>query len=184
MIKFRDSEITQILPEALADLPETQALSYALKKANQRFVDYCANISVYALLDTAPEDVLDLLAVELDTQYYDTSLPIENKRELVKGTLVWFQTAGTPSAVEELVAAVFGSGTVSEWYEYGDDPYFFKIATNVDVVTPDIVERFMKIITRVKNARSHLRKVDIVRNLEGTMYFGGTVVCSKHMTLT
>lgn len=183
MIEFRDSDITQILPEALAKTPEVQALAYAIKKANQRFVDYCANISVYAMLDTAPEEVIDLLAIELNTQYYDTSLPLQNKRELVKGTLVWFQSAGTPSAVEELVTAIFGSGTVLEWFDYGDDPYYFKVATNIDVVTPDILDRFSKIITRVKNTRSHLRKVDIVRDLQGTMYAGGIVVCSKHMTL-
>ncbi len=182
MIKFRDSEIRQILPEALADLPETQALSYAIKKANQRFVDYCANISVYALLDTAPEDVLDLLAVELDTQYYDTSLPIENKRELVKGTLVWFQTAGTPSAVEELVTALFGMGEVSEWWEYGDDPYFFKIATDVEV-TPDIISRFTTIIRRAKNARSHLRSVEVKRLIKGDIYLGGYVAQTHYRVI-
>ena len=182
MIDFRDSQITQILPEALASLPEVQALSYAIMKANQRFVDYCANVSVYAMIDNLPEDMLDLLAIELDTQYYDTSLPIANKRELIKGTLIWFQSAGTPSAVEELVAAVFGTGEVSEWFEYGDDPYYFKIATDVEV-TPDIIDRFLSIISRVKNARSHLRSVDIFRRSDGFLYFGGCVNRTKITTI-
>ena len=182
MIDFRDSQITQILPEALASLPETQALSYAIMKANQRLVNYCANISVYAVIDSLPEEMLDLLAIELDTQYYDETLSIESKRELVKGTLVWFQYAGTPKAVEQLVEAVFGTGAVSEWFEYGDDPYCFKIATDVEV-TPDIVSRFNTIIRRVKNVRSHLRGIEVRRRIDGNMYFGGYVAQTHYRVI-
>lgn len=182
MIDFRDSQITQILPEALANLPEVQALSYALMKSNQRLVDYCKNISVYAVIDELPEDILDLLAIEMDTQYYDETLPIEKKRELVKGTRIWYQHAGTPSAVEELVASVFGTGEVSEWFNYGDDPYYFKIATDVEV-TPDIVSRFNTIIRRVKNVRSHLRGIEVRRRINGNMYFGGYVAQTHYRVI-
>ena len=78
MIKLRDSQIAQILPDKLAEIPEVQALSFAISEGMKRFVDYCANISVYAEIDSLPEYALDLLASELNTQYYDTELPIEN----------------------------------------------------------------------------------------------------------
>lgn len=171
MIKLKESQIAQILPDVLAEQSEVKALSYAINKAIQRLLDFCGHIGVFAMVDTATDEVLDLLAVELNTQYYDTSLPIENKRELIKGTMVWYMTAGTASAVEELVSATFGEGTVSEWYEYGDDPYYFKIATNAQI-TPDIVDKFTSIIQRVKNERSKIRGVDANRHIDQHEYVG------------
>ena len=126
---------------------------------------------------------MDLLAVELDTQYYDTSLPIDSKRNLIKGTLVWYMSAGTPSAVEELVTAVFGEGEVKEWYEYGGDPYFFKIETNA-YLTPDINAQFAKMILRVKNARSHLEAIEIHRSVSAPARLGTSCITNNRITIT
>ena len=183
MIKLKDSQIAQILPDVLAEQSEVKALSYAINKAIQRLLEYCGHISVFAMIDTATDEVLDLLAVELNTQYYDTSLPIENKRELIKGTMVWYMTAGTASAVEELVSATFGEGVVSEWYEYGDDPYYFKIATNAQI-TPDIVDKFTSIIQRVKNERSRIRGIDANRHIDQHEYVGVGAISAPRETIT
>lgn len=164
MTKLYDSQIAQILPDYLSTQPEVKSLSYAISKALRRLLDYASGISVFAMIDEAPDYVLDLLAVELDTQYYDADLPIENKRELIKGTFVWYMTAGTPSAVEELVKAAFGKGSVEEWFEYGGEPFFFKIKTSAKL-TPDIAEFFAKMLRRVKNARSHIEQVLIERDV-------------------
>ncbi|MBQ6091687.1 MAG: phage tail protein [Lachnospiraceae bacterium] len=167
MIELKDSQIAQITPDYFKEKTEVKCLSYALQKATQKLIKYCQSIGVFAMIDNASDEVLDLLAVELNTQYYDTSLDIQNKRDLIKGTLVWYQTSGTPSAVEELITAVFGEGKVEEWFEYGDSPYYFKIKTNAQL-TPDIVARFRKIIERVKNARSHMRNIEIDREIDVT----------------
>lgn len=178
MTKLYDSQIVQILPDYLSNNAEVQAMSYAISQAIKRLIDYCSNISVYAVIDTLPESALDMLAVELDTQYYDTSLFVDVKRELIKNTLTWYLKAGTPSAVEELVAAVFGEGEVQEWFEYGDQPYFFKIITNA-LMTPDIDTQFRIMLERVKNARSHIRAIEIRRTIEQP-YFSGTCVFSEY----
>lgn len=177
MTKLYDSEIKQILPDALVRKAEVQALSYALRQAIRRLMDDCKSISVYAAIESLPEEMLDLLAVELGTQYYDTALPIENKRELVAGTMVWYLTSGAPSAVEELVAAVFGEGEVKEWFEYGGEPYYFKVRTNAPL-RPDILEQFAQILNNVKNARSHIESVDVERTARLVVYAGGAFASS------
>ena len=101
-----DSQITQILPEILSERESVQALSFALHQAVKKLCHYCENISVFSSIDSAPEKVLDLLAGEMDTQYYDDSLPINVKRQLIKNTLPWYMGTGTPGALEELVTAV------------------------------------------------------------------------------
>lgn len=171
MINLFDSNITDIMPEYFAYDPKVQALGYALQRANKRLIDYCENIGLYSVIDTLPEEMVDALAVDLDTQYYDTTLDLQAKRDLVKGTLAWYEKAGTPQAISELIAAVFGEGEVKEWFEYGGSPYYFKIVTSAQL-TPDIDSEFTKIIKKVKNARSHVEAIEINRQITQTTYIG------------
>lgn len=171
MIKLYDSQIAQILPDYLSGNAEVQAMSYAISQGIKRLIDCCNNIGVYAVVDTLPEYALDMLAVELDTQYYDTSFSVEVKRGLIKNTLVWYLKAGTPSAVAELIAAVFGEGEIQEWFEYGGKPYYFKIMTNATITT-DGIQYLLSMIERVKNARSHVEQIIIVREINEPIMAG------------
>jgi P2-related tail formation protein len=171
MINLYDSNITDILPGSLVADPNVIAVGYAIQQGVRRLIEYCRNISVYATIASAPDDVLDMLAVELNTQYYEDTLDIETKRKLVANTLIWFAKSGTPAAVEELIAAVFGEGKIEEWFEYGDDPYYFRIVTNA-TMTPDMNTQFTSMLNMVKNARSRIRAIDIHREIKQPYYFG------------
>lgn len=175
MINLYNSHITDILPPALADDPKTKALSYAINKGMQRLIEYCQNISVYATIDTLPEQILDLLAVELNTQYYDDSLSIQIKRNLIKNTLKWYMSTGTLAAVEEAVAAVFGNGEVSEWFNYGGEPYHFKIYTSNINTTDEMIQKITDIVSSVQNVRSHLEEV-IVEVMQQLHLYQGCVI--------
>lgn len=182
MVSLYDSEIKQILPDVLAKKPEVKAVSYALSKMVKRILEYCERVSVYAAIDKQRDDVLDMLAIELDTQYYETSLDIESKRNLIKGTLAWYATSGTPDAVKELVNSVFGEGDVEEWFDYGDDPYWFKIVTDAQL-TPELYDKLTTMIKKVKNVRSALRNVEIHRNVSLPERFNSGVSSWPHRTV-
>lgn len=171
MINFYDGEIKDILPGNLMEDPAAQAFSYALREGTRILNRYTQLCYVYCSIDTAPNDVVDLLAKELRTQYYSDALELDVKRGLVRNTLIWYMTAGTPAAVEELVGIVFGEGEVSEWFEYGGKPYWFKIKTNA-VLTEDMNTFFSDMIRRVKNTRSHIEAIEIHRTIEQTIYAG------------
>lgn len=169
MINFFDGQITDILPFNIAEKPEVKAISYALQKGTQLLYNYAQRLYLWTDIDNQPENILDLMAAELRTQYYRQDLDIGTKRRLVKGTLSWYITAGTPEAVEELIQAVFGEGEVKEWFEYDGKPYYFKVVTSA-ILTPDISDFFIKMIQRVKNTRSHLDAVEIRRTIKQPLY--------------
>ena len=175
MIKYIESEMLQVMPETLKYKAEVVALSYAIKRAIGKMIGYAERASVYAAIDKLPEDILDLLAVELRAQYYDEDMDISIKREIVKKTMLWYHRAGTPSAVEELISAVFGEGEISEWFEYGGEPYHFKIKTDA-VLSASDMEYFEKIIRNVKNVRSHLEEIQLSREHEGQAYAGCHII--------
>ena len=174
MISYYDGQITDILPGNITKKPEVKALSYALQQACRLLYRYSRRLYIYSNLDEQPEEVIDLLASELRTQYYRSTLDIDTKRRLVKNTLIWYMSAGTPQAVEELVGVVFGEGEVKEWYEYGDKPYYFKIVTNA-ILTLEMNDFFSIMIRRVKNTRSHLRAIDIHRIVNHELFSGAAV---------
>lgn len=171
MIDIRDGELLDMLPSSLKDV-DMQCLSYALKISIQKLLDYEIGAMTSNFIDQVPEEVLDVLAVELRSLYYLDSMDIETKRAIIKNTLIWHTKAGTPSAVAEMIETIFGAGSLVEWYDFEDgegEPGTFDISTSAQL-TPDILEQMETIIERVKNIRSHLRWVSIDRTIAGTEY--------------
>lgn len=180
MISLYDGELTDILPEHLKYTPECIALSYALKRSNQRIMEMARNTSLLSVIDTLPENIIDALAVDLRTQYYDESFPLEQKRELVKGTMTWYNKAGTVAAVQEMIDKVFSSGYVLEWYETGKPPGTFEISTSASI-TPELIAKFNEAVKNVKNVRSHL--TDIVTGNKATFTIRVSMGVCTHKTI-
>lgn len=168
MIKIKDGQITDILPLSMAKNVEMQCVSYALQKQVQKIMALADQTRTVAMIGQLPESILDILATELRTPYYQESMNLETKRNIIKRTLLWHTKAGTPSAISELIEIVFGEGRIVEWFDYDEPPYTpgtFDIVTNAQM-TEEITEYFLTIIRRVKNTRSHIRRILINRAME------------------
>lgn len=165
MIKYTEGELLNMLFTPDAEDPDWIATSYALRWAMGELVKCSLYIRTYCAIDELPERIVDAMALSLRAQYYDTTLPLDVKRSLVKNTFKWYRTAGTKKAVRELIETVFGSGTVIEWFEDGSDPFTFKVETEVQF-QPDTVEQFQEMIRKVKNTRSHLSMLTAIREIE------------------
>ena len=101
MIKFKDGQITDLLPPSMAKNVEMQCVSYALQKQVQKIMALADQTRTVAMIDQLPESILDILATELRTPYYQESMGLKTKRNIIKRTLLWHTKAGTPSAVSE-----------------------------------------------------------------------------------
>lgn len=175
MIKLYDGQVADLLQQNTAqENPEILALSYAVLVEKQRIMEQAQRTRTIAMIDLLPEEILDVLAVELRTPYYTGDAPLDQKRALIKNTLKWYFKAGTPAAVKELIAILFGQGDIVEWFDFTDPPYTpgtFDIVTDARM-TEDIADRFLQIIRQVKNTRSHLRRVLVERKGDMQVYVG------------
>jgi phage tail P2-like protein len=163
MIDFYHGEITDIMPYNLIS-PETQALSYAVSQAMKRLKDFSSACHMYGELSKVPEPVLDLMALELNTQYYDQTMPRKLKEQLLTQTTAWYMHAGTPEVLREFLGTVLEGGEIREWYEYGGKPYFFKAEVQVgehEIPLGYGVE-VKRQIELYKNARSWLEHVAFI----------------------
>lgn len=165
MIKFSESGLLDCFPQK--DTPEIIALSYALQNAIKVVIQHSDESRVYCAIEQLPERVLDVLAVEMRSLYYDESLSVEQKREIIKNTMQWYAKAGTPAAVEDLIQTIFGVGDVVEWFDYDEAPYTrgtFDIITSA-LMEKDMIEKFTRIVQKAKNARSHIRRIMVEREV-------------------
>lgn len=183
MIKYQDGELRSMLSPPDKDNPDWIGISAALKWAMGLFIERVAWVQTYTAIDNLPEKILDALAIELRTQYYSQTLPIETKRELVRKTFWWYSKAGTRDAVEELVNTVFGKATVIEWFEDGGEPYTFKIETQTHF-SEDSVATLETMIDKVKNARSQLLTVATLLETHTTFWHGIAKAQDSKQTLT
>lgn len=104
-------------------------------------------------------ELLDELAWQFHTDFYDKSLNFHRRKELVRQSIKFHRTKGTPQAVIDILKTSFPSDTqLLEWFQYGGDPYHFKIITSSALSVN--MDAFMRALSTVKNVRSRLEAIE------------------------
>ena len=161
MINFSEADLLSVLPEHLEQV-QTEALSAAVKEGLQKLQTYSRAASVYASIPELPDEVLNLLAVELRTQYYNPEDRRDRREKMVEQTLAWYLRGGTGSVLTEYLGALYQGGRLEEWYHYGGNPYFFKAIVDLaldDEIETGTGERITERIQAYKNVRSWLEEL-------------------------
>lgn len=154
MISLYDYKTETALPPGMKT-PERLATCRAFDAQKKKFLDRVKRVYIWADLENVDDDKLDFLAVENRVLFYNTDLPAETKRSLIRNSIYWYMKLGTRQAMEEMIDTVFGNKntSVEEWYTYAGEAYHFRIAVGTEVTTTSIKE-FLAYLNKVKNARS------------------------------
>ena len=165
MVDFYHGEINDIMPYNLIT-PETQAVSFAVSQGLKKLQEYSQSSHLYGEISKTPESVLDLLALELNTQYYEQTMPRALKEQLIVQTTAWYMRSGTPGVLKEFLGAVLDGGEIKEWYQYNGSPYHFKAVVQVGEheILPGYGSEVKRQIELYKNTRSWLEYVEFVIN--------------------
>ena len=168
MIKFCGSRFTDILPENISGQLLTQAVAYAVGRQIEKLCGYAAGIGIYADVDNLAENVLDAMALELRTPSYNEEFSIEVKRALIKGTLPFYMQMGTPSACNRIIEAIFQTGYIEEWFDYGGDPHHFRAYVGQDggPVDPTNLEELRRILGSVKRLSSWMDEIITISSFD------------------
>lgn len=183
MIDIDDLSILDILPPNLRNDPGLAAAAKATNDQLKAVVQEISKLSIFTRANEWTEEETDELAWQFHVDFYDPSLPIEQKRELVKNSIAWHRRKGTPSAVEELITTLFGEGKVEEWWEYGGQPYYFQVVTNNPEVTQEKAKEFYRAIDSVKRLTARLEKVIIRQTEDMPLYYAGVLHMGEKKTV-
>ena len=153
-------------------------------------------ISTYLVAENLPESIQrqnttdvakvidEKLAYQFHVDFYDSSMSLQEKRSLVKNSIRWHMRKGTPAAVEEMVATVFESADTEEWFDYGGEPYHFRV-TGIGASIPDvaIINKLVDAINQSKNTRSWLEYIRFIRSVDGFINFNNATMNEKEITV-
>lgn len=154
--------LADVLPSNMANDPHEQALCAAFDAMAAVVANAIPSVLVLANVGNQPAAVTDLLAIEQQTPYYNQALALNIRQALVAGGGKLNSIKGTKAAVEQAVQEAFGSGTVQEWFEYGGNPFCFKVLVNDFPDSDTQVTEIERAIAATQNARSHLDALVIV----------------------
>lgn len=172
MINLKDAQITDCLPPIIANQPWAKAVSYATSQMFKRILEMAEASRTFTRVDELDHNVLDVLATDLRVSNYKQTYPLDLKRKLVKFALQYWATAGTKAATEEVVRTIFGDASISEWFEYGGEPGYFKIAITDTTLTDSDVLEFKRVAENVKRLSAWLDKIVLEMEEKAQMYVG------------
>lgn len=127
-----------------------QMLSDTSAKMNQAII--------YPNTNNLPEALLDILAYDFCVEWYDYEGTLEEKRRTIEDCISIHRYKGTKYAVETALKSVYETVKVQEWFEYGGEPYHFKVVIYDHTNDTEKRQRVLARIHYYKNLRSHLEE--------------------------
>ena len=185
MIKIDEISLFDLLPPNFKTDPVMSAAARSLDKQMKELTGEIEALSFIRRLHAGKitDAEADEKAWEYHVDFYDTSLPLEQKIQLLLNAKEFHKRKGTPAAIEDLITILFGEGKVEEWFEYGGEPGYFKVITNNPEVTLDRAQEFYRAVESVKRLSAHLEEVILSQTESLRLYFGTGLVVNEHIII-
>lgn len=161
-MKIWTPNLLDVMPESLLRDPKLRASAEALSVELAKLSAATREVLHIPRLDELSGKILDHLNEQVHTDFYEPLfLSDEQKRSLIRNSIAWHRIKGTPAAVEEVVNRMFDNARVVEWFDYGGEPYHFKLETNEFRAEPEEIATLLRMINVAKNVRSVLDDITI-----------------------
>lgn len=150
------------LPVALQKDPSVVALAEAIAELLARRPEEIDRLRIYPAIDRLDERLLDILAYDFKVDWWDADYSLEEKRRTLKDSWRVHKLLGTKAAVETAISAIYPITTVEEWFDYGGEPYHFRLRINTtdDSIHSEKQRRVLEQVNYYKNIRSHMDGVN------------------------
>lgn len=154
--------LLRTLPSVLQNDASMQALASSISSVLAARPAEIDLLRIYTQIDSLPEELLDILAYDFKVDWWDANYTLDEKRKTLKDSWNVHRILGTKAAVEKAISAIYSDTQVNEWFDYGGDPYHFKLLIDATYENVDPVKH-KRVLDRVafyKNLRSVLDEVE------------------------
>jgi len=146
--------LMQTLPSVLAEDTQMSVLGETAAEALLLAWDQLDLPKVYARIDELPEALLDILAADFGVAWYDWDAGVDVKRAIIRDSFYVHKHLGTVGAVKRALSDVWPSYHLQEWYEYGGEPYHFRVTIADGHFDTAKRDKALRYVEQVKNVRS------------------------------
>lgn len=173
---IRKVPLEQTAPPVLERDAKISALVKVLAKLLQDHAELIYGAAgIYYRIEELGEAVLDILATDLHADWYDYEGSLAEKRKLIANDVLIHRSMGTVDMLRRVLESIHGDCAIEEWFEYGGNPYYFRVA--MDITDPEEVidhRRIIKAIKVYKPVRAHLEGENIAYRAKNAMQFSET----------
>ena len=166
-----DAAWEEILPENLTRDPKLLATVRAIAEEKRKIAAEIWKARLWLSIQRLPEEALDALAYDLKVDWYDYEYSLEEKRRTILDCFRVHRYIGTKYAVEQAIGAIWSGTAVQEWWEYGAEPFHFRIVVDADFQDDGrsgaIIERaeYYKNVRSVFDGIIYLREIEMQTNV-------------------
>lgn len=171
-MKLSDIDFLLLLPQFMRNDAAVKGLAAGINEIVPGLAVSIDKLSTWDHIDELADAELDELAWELNIPWYDTSASLAIKRDVIKNSDQVHSRLGTKWAVEKIVATYFGTGHVSEWWEYGGEPGHFQINSSNPSINNERLAEFLNLLGKVKRASAKLDAIIISLSGELNLFAG------------
>jgi phage tail P2-like protein len=180
-MKIDNFEFKDLLPTSVKDDPKFQAAAKSLDNIFIQTNERVKNLLIYSRIDEIDEDTLDKLAWQFGIDYYEgygQVQTLDEKRMLAKIAITQKWYKGTRFSIERIPEILGYPIEIIEWWQESliEDmqPYEFDVFIDTSLITvnPKFYTDVWQLIDRLKNVRSHLRKIQAMIAIREKLYMG------------
>lgn len=159
---IRDN-LLRTLPDVLKNDKKMCALATVIADLLSGQVDEIRKLKIYSQIDNLPEPLLDILAYDFKVDWYGYDYDIDVKRAQLKDSFNVHRHLGTRGAAERALSDIYPGTEAEEWFEYGGDPYHFRVLLDVTDQRVSIYQdEIIWAIEMFKSRRSHLQDNNLI----------------------
>lgn len=163
MRKIHEIGLLDLLPESILLDTKLKASARALEFQLKKVTEDIKQVLHIPRLDELSGTILDYLAEQVHCDFYEPLwLSDAEKRNLIRESIAWHRIKGTRYAVEKIAHDAFRDVDIKEWFEYGGEPFHFKISSHGFKKTPDNWSTFVRMVDAAKNVRSWVDNYELI----------------------
>ena len=176
MIKLQDTGLIEGLPPGIAEQHWVKVLDAVFRERQKRELEAVRKVFVYTAIDSATENILDILAVQFKVDWYRDDYPIDTKRRVIKTAMEVRRYCGTEWAVKQAISAIYPNSEIVEWHDYNGTPGHWQLRVNI-TENADIayytIKRMESLLGYARRCTAHLEGISyLIFNSEAHSYIG------------
>jgi len=166
MINLKENTLLREIPSNLLHDKNVVNLATSLQSSLDKMLEWSDKINYKMHLESLPDEILDHLLWENHITWREGLSLVINRQQkilLIENAIKLHRIKGTPAAIELIFEILDLKAKVEEWFEYGGDPYHFRLMINATNrgLKEDELNNLEMLVFEYKNVRSYLELLTI-----------------------
>lgn len=180
---MNDIDILRDTPPSLQDDTSIRALAEGITRQLLKVDAAIKAIELWDDLSTVSDSLLKHLAWQFHVDDWSDSASRAQRENLVKKAIDWHRHKGTVGMVEDAVSTFYQDAALQENWEYGGEPYHFRIVLYGNQMDTKQRLKLLTQIKNLKNTRSWLDGLFYEQKPDAAqMYVGAAIVAGGGLT--